>query len=98
MNIKKSIWKYSLDTWDAAQLVAMPDAAKIRHVGIQDGNVCILVESCPSNPVVNRYFVVRGTGHSVEDGEEYVGTAIDRGSSFDAGFVWHVFEKCTFLK
>lgn len=75
----------------------VPVGSIVRHVGMQDSNVCLwtetpvmtTVESCATE---KRCFEIFGTGQPVPDQEgirrSYIGTA-QQGTDF----VWHIFEK-----
>lgn len=68
-------------------LVRLPDDYRIVHVGEQGGQVMMWVELDPTAVLVPvRRFQIFGTGHSIPDHAEYVGTT-------QVGpFVWHVYQ------
>jgi hypothetical protein len=82
----KTIWKYEFSIIDGEQSAEMPKGADIVHVGNYAGVLCAWAVVAPSSAKVTRRFVVHGTGHPIETGEQYLGTA-------QIGpFVWHLFE------
>jgi len=82
----KTIWKYSLEV--GSNTIRMHDDAEVLCVREQDGKPCIWVLVDDDNGIVDRSFLVVGTGQefNVLDREDYLGTA------FCGPFVWHVFE------
>ncbi len=70
--------------------IAMPAAAQILAVQVQDGVPKLWAIVPVGEPLVHRKFVVRGTGTTFEGDEgTYIGT-------WQAGeFVWHLFEVTT---
>lgn len=81
-----TIWKYEFHLRDGQQCVRVPEGAELHHVHAQKGMVCLWAEVNPHAKTVERLFVVHGTGHPIESGDRYVGTAHIN------GFVWHLFE------
>jgi len=51
------------------------------------GGPALWIELDPDAPRVDRHFVVRGTGHPIDEDEIHVGSLIDR------NFVWHIYER-----
>jgi len=82
----KRIFKYPLDICDVRQAVQMPALATPRRVAMQGTKICIWAEVIDGAPLVERHFIVAGTGHPVDDATTYIGT-VDQ-----LPFVWHVFE------
>ncbi len=83
----KVIFKYEI--LGRGTPVVMPADAKIVHVGQQDDRLMIWAEHiCPdeNTTALSRIFDVFGTGQSIPDTAEYLGTF------FDSPFVWHLYE------
>ena len=82
----RRIYKYPLkvEPW---QQVEMPAGSKILFVGDQRGTPTLWADVDTANDTsATRCFAIIGTGHSVPDKAEYIGTA-------NCGeFVWHVYE------
>jgi hypothetical protein len=89
----KRVWKERFSIDDYVQLVNMPRGAKLLRVGMQDG-LSLWYEwsdtECDSAlpRTEKRAFAVHGTGHPVDDNEQYVGTAEDHRRNL----VWHLYE------
>lgn len=83
-----TIYKYVLDVEDEQQL-PMPKGATILHVASVSDQVTLWALVDPDAPVVNRKFVIHGTGHDVTEPDQYVGTAI----TMNGRLVWHVFDR-----
>lgn len=83
--MNQAIWKYQLAIEDT-QYVQMPRDARLLHVGEQYGTLCVWALVNPSAPLIGRFILISGTGHSVPNGP-YVGSAVMGGA-----FVWHVFD------
>lgn len=81
----KTIWNFQLGS-GSTQTVEMPVGARIVAVGMKRSKVTIWAEVDSEAETEERRFRVYGTGHSIEDGWEYVGTC------FDGPFAWHVYE------
>lgn len=84
---ERQVWKFDLHIEDE-QVVAMPEGSELLHVGNQTGAIerfTIWARVDPSNPVVNRRILGRGTGHPIGD-EPHIGTT-DNGP-----LVWHIFD------
>ena len=89
-----AIWKYTVSINGAT--VRMPAGARLLHVADQNGDpmtVEVWAEVDPDVDVVDRVFVVVGTGHPYDTEVQgrtltYVGTAVTaRGH-----LVWHLFD------
>jgi len=80
------VFKYPLELHHAPQNPGLPIGAKVLHVAMQDGMICLWALIDVRQNSDNRMFVVYATGASVETCGEYVGTVQD------PPFVWHVFE------
>ncbi len=85
----RTIWKYRFSI-SGIETFSMPEGARVVFVGMQGRciNLWALVQPLMNwnTEAVERTFVIRGTGHNIEDNLEYVGSTID------GEFVWHVFE------
>lgn len=81
------IYKYPMEIADY-QTIGMPIGSKILSVGNQGGELMLWVEVTESLEMIDRSFIVRGTGNPwtfcILD--TFIGTAI-----IDP-FVWHVYE------
>lgn len=84
----KTIWKFHFGIADY-QLINMPIGAKPLAVQLKTGIPCLwcLVES--ENEQIPYTLLVRGTGHPVDPGVEYIGSFQMAGGAL----VWHVFFK-----
>lgn len=85
MSHTSKIFKYTLSISDEPQTFEIPEAGMLCMVANQDGQLCLWVQVDPSRPTEKQTFVVHGTGHEIQDREDYVGSAIV------PPFVWHVF-------
>ncbi len=85
----KTIYKYVLQVKDW-QTLSLPGGAAPIHVNTDpQGQLAVWcwVNPDPNHWVADRVFAVRGTGHPIQDGLEYLGTVKD------GPFMWHIFEK-----
>ena len=83
----RMIYKYELQL--GTQVVRMPAGAQVLSAHNQHGSLCIWALVDPKAPMVDRAFLVTGTGHTIEEGirlDLFIGTVII------SPFVWHVFE------
>lgn len=82
------VFKFPLEISDE-QKVLMPVGAKVLTVQVQNGVPCLWAE-CNHAACVSRTFLIRGTGHPIDDDieKEYIGTIQLYGGSL----VLHVFE------
>jgi hypothetical protein len=84
-----TIYKYVLPINDEP-MILMPKGANILSVQTQHGEPHIWVEVNPDAPVIERYFCLRGTGHSLRGNEgRFVGTFLVR----DDDLVFHLYEQ-----
>lgn len=84
----KTIWKFPIETVDA-QVVSMPEGARILSVASQNEQPCIWVMVETENKPVERKFSTYGTGHPIRDDfPVYVGTYM----LSDGALVLHVYE------
>jgi hypothetical protein len=89
MDIYRVIWKYEIDLYNPAQTFRMPPFSKIVHVDSQKPNTLQFWAEIPmpQDELVEREFVVVGTGHAIENPDlQYAGTAKD------GEFIWHLYE------
>lgn len=84
----KTVWKFRIMDERGVQVgtVPMPDGAIARHVGMQDGWLCLWAEVDTDVPTSEREFVMVGTGYTVPESTSYVG------STQDGPLVWHLYE------
>lgn len=86
-----TVYKYPLKLQDHWSL-EMPIGAKILSVDNQREQITLwaLVDASPEAPTEVRSFLIRGTGHNIDEGLnlEFIGTVLVH----DGGLVWHVFE------
>ena len=90
-NMKKTIWKFELETTDK-QTLKMPVGAKILTVQTQNEKPCLWALVDPNAEKEDRFIEVFGTGHPIgcDMGvdRKYISTYQLRGGSL----VFHVFE------
>lgn len=84
------VYKFPLEISDE-QKVSMPEDAKVLTVQVQKGKPCLWAECNPDKEPVLRTFLIRGTGHPIDDEieKEYIGTI----QMCEDSIVFHVFEK-----
>ena len=82
----RRVYKYALERTTEEQTVAIPHGGIIRHVAMQNGEICLWVEVEIYQGHDHRRFAIHGTGHDIPEGEVW------RGTVFDGPFVWHVYE------
>lgn len=84
----RRVYKYPLELVDHPQLVHMPGDAAIVHFAMQGDipTIWAIVDPYLSSREA-RNFVIRGTGHNLNEELHYIGT-----TQHDA-FVWHLFEE-----
>lgn len=84
----REVWKYEVPVAAGYHVVAMPQGARIVHLGVQQDMVIAFWAEVPLGAeTIERYFWVRGTGHMISsDGWEYVGSVQMQ------QFVWHLYE------
>lgn len=84
----RTVWKFPLDVKDGTQIVSMPVGSKIVCVAQQGDCPTIWAEVESVKTLVDRHFVVVGTGHPMPDVPvSHRGTCFHRG-----GLVWHIYE------
>lgn len=84
----KTIHKYTLDPRDETTF-KVPAGAEVLCLRVQFGNPSIWMRVDEAAPIVERTFMVLGTGHNADAAGAYVGTVLMR----DGALVFHVFEK-----
>ncbi len=84
------VYKFPLEISDE-QKVSMPEGAKVLTVQVHKGWPCLWAECNPDKEPVFRTFLIRGTGHPIDDDikKEYIGTI----QMLDGSIVYHVFER-----
>lgn len=82
-----TIRKYPLHIVDL-DVIRMPENGRILCIGMQQGEPCIWVAVDPEAPLVEREFLVVGTGHPVRD----VGIGDYIGTFYVGSLDFHVFE------
>ena len=60
------VYKFPLEISDE-QKVSMPEDAKVLTVQVQKGKPCLWAECNPDGEPVLRTFLIRGTGHPIDD-------------------------------
>ena len=83
----RTVWKFTTDLGPLK--VELPVDATVLHVEMlpaQTG-VDFWVELDTDEPVVERTFVIFGTGHPIKDGWSYRGTGVG------VVLVWHLYEQ-----
>lgn len=87
--MRRTIWKYDLDTQDEVVL-DIPKGAEILTVQMQFGKPCMWVMVDPKADKEHRVFEIVGTGNPMEINEErqYVATY----QLMQGALVFHVFE------
>ncbi len=86
MSTNRVVWKYTLPHNGAT--FNLDKEAKVVHVGVQDGALCIWIEHDPEQGGDHVHdFTVVGTGHPVPEFMNHVG------SCFQGPFVWHIYRK-----
>lgn len=84
---QKTIWKFPLIIQDR-QLCRMPAGAEVLCVQLQHGCPYLWAVVNKTARLVDRYFLIRGTGHDAFGVGRYVGTFHMAGGDL----VFHVFE------
>lgn len=82
----KTVWKYEADVDDRI-CIQTPKGAEILTVAFQQYRKITMWALVDTDaPVIDRYFMVRGTGHPVElrTDQKFLATV------FDGPFVWHI--------
>lgn len=86
----RTIYKYTINTARRQTDFHFPKDAEVIHVAMKDDateiNVNFWVEANFNEKRELHKFIIYGTGHEINDGDTYVGTAVGR------TFVWHLYE------
>ncbi len=84
----QTIWKFSMDQ-TGVQAIEMPTGAKIVHVAVQGGAVCLWAQVNPQAVTERRLISVYGTGQEMpDDPGHHVGTFLLSGGQY----VFHVYD------
>lgn len=88
----RAIWKFPLPVDDSVD-VMMPAGARVLHLELQDGPMCLWALVDTEAPIVARTFHVIGTGNPAEHVTElpYIGS-VQQPFVREVVFVWHVFD------
>jgi hypothetical protein len=84
--MNRQIWKFQVP-FDEVCIVEMPLGARVVFVGEQNDAIYLWAEVDPAHRKVVRKFAIVGTGQSIPEDLEYVGTVQT------PPFVWHVYEE-----
>lgn len=83
--MSRVVYKYKLDS---TSVLLLPMGSQVVHVGLDNRNYkSIWILQDTSKDKIEYTFVIRGTGHEVEDNLWHVGTIPEH------PFIWHVFQK-----
>lgn len=85
----RRVFKYEVPFHDEL-VIPMPKGAQLLRFGAQHDQCVVWALVDPDAPAEERWFILRGTGHSIERQPEqlnYVGTA-----QLPSGLVFHLFE------
>ncbi len=86
--MNKVIWKFAVPFLHSGE-IEMPTGAEIIHVAMQRGGLCMWAKVDPDAMVIEREFMVEGTG---QPPNRRLHDATHRGTVFEGSMVWHVFE------
>ena len=84
----KKIYKYKLNQTEF-QTIPIPVNGLIRHLGVQDNDICLWVEIETSCQYEDRTFMIIGTGYDILNNFKsynYIGTVQI------SHLVWHIYE------
>ena len=77
----KSIWKYPLEVTDE-QTISAPSGAKLLHVALQGGDLCVWAEVSPAAIKAPLPIRIYGTGHDLpDDPGKHLGTFMLEGGT-----------------
>lgn len=84
----KKIYKYVLGIGWENQAIKMPKHSVILSIQVQNTQICVWAEVEENQPIVDKVFVIIGTGHSFDKDilGQYLAT-VQQGE-----FVWHIYE------
>lgn len=85
------VFKYIIPSHFGGVVIKMPEGARVLSVQVQCGSPCMWALVDDQRPMVDRRFLVVGTGHQIARPEawEFVGTF----QMMDGLMVWHLFEE-----
>lgn len=87
-----TIYKYEIPNIGVRNTLTMPEGARIVHFAEQisalhvGSGLCVWAQVDKNQPLEARDFVIKGTGHLIEEGLVYVATAQS------GPYVWHLHE------
>lgn len=89
----RTIWKFPI-TVGGITPINIPVGAQVRLAALDpaSGAPAIWIELDPEAPMINRRFVIYGTGHEIE-GDGGSPSDLHVGSLIDGDFVWHIYER-----
>jgi hypothetical protein len=82
----RKVYKYPIHL-TAENHLKVPIGGVVRHVNMQDDQMCLWIEVDLSKDSEFRTFGVFGTGHQIPEGWFYHGTVLD------GAFIWHIYEE-----
>ena len=84
----QTVYKYEMSPL-IVQVIEIPSGGVCRHVGEQNGNICLWVEVDTDRPMLDRTLRIVGTGHPLPKDEEldFLGTV-----PMANGLVFHIYE------
>jgi hypothetical protein len=82
-----TVWKFAIPIADEFALL-MPGAVELLFVATQAEQGCLWARVEPQNPIEQRRFKLRGTGHDVDFRSRHIGSFMLRGGAL----VFHLFE------
>ena len=94
--MKKSIWKFVLDTTDKQEL-EMPKGAELLSVQEQHGQPCLWALVDPNEVNESRIFEIFGTGHPVPYDMEVKRKFIGTYQLAEGDFIGHLFERINLM-
>ena len=83
----EKIYKYILAVTDE-QVIYLPQGATLLTVQVQHGVPCLWAKVNPDSPNEEHRIIIKGTGHSLEEVGEYLGTF----QLYSGELVFHAFE------
>jgi hypothetical protein len=92
----KTVYKYQLFTNDGIMdeiVIQIPEDFIIRHLNVQNGVACIWAEVDTETKMIEKHFLVFGTGHDLGTDKFGADKLNYIGSVMMGSFVWHIYEK-----
>jgi hypothetical protein len=80
------IYKFPLKVVGGVQILLLPQSSTILATDDQDNIPTLWCAVDPNLPMQPRYFLLIGTGHTIPENAQYLGTCVG------TDFVWHVYE------